>query len=412
MTRVETLVEGLTLAGEMFWETWWALVLGFTIAGAVETFVSEDKMTQVLGGSGLRELGLGTLFGAASSSCSFGAVATTKSLFKKGASPIASLAAFQFASTNLVIELGLVMWILLGWQFVLADYVAGLILIVLLAAVFQFIVPESWFEAAREHLQSSEDVRDPQCGMEVDPADDDVLSLEVDGTTEYFCSASCKNAYQEAHQQGEQTWRDRLFTADGWKLASRNAIGEWDMLWKDIVAGFLVAGLIGAFVPRSWWTTLFGVGAEGTFGWLLASAVIGVIVGIVTFVCSVGNVPFAVILWNNGIAFGGVMSFIFADLIVPTIDDAYRRYYGPRMAVVLFVSIFVTAVISGIAIHYLWGALGLIPPRGEAGGTAPSGYTTYLNAAFSILFLAQVYLAFWTDTGDDKGESGHAGHAH
>ncbi len=410
---VETLAEGFHLAGEMAWETWWALVLGFTIAGAVETFVSEERMSAVLGGDGWRELGLGTAFGAASSSCSFGAVATTKSLFKKGASPVASLAAFQFASTNLVIELGLVMWILLGWQFVLADYVAGLVLIGLLAAIFKYVVPGRWFEDAREHLRSTEGVRDPSCGMEVDPSDEDVLALETDGGTEYFCSESCRTTYREERRQADATWRDRLLTRDGWRLASKNALGEWDMLWTDIVAGFLIAGLIGAFVPRAWWTTLFGVGAEGTFVWVLASAVVGVVIGVVTFVCSVGNVPFAVILWNNGIAFGGVMSFIFADLIVPTIDDAYRRYYGLRMAVVLFVTIFVTAVVSGVFIHYLWSGVGLVPPAGEAGGTAPSGYTTYLNAAFTLLFLGQIYVAYWAGgEGDEPGtHEDHETHA-
>ncbi|WP_251343233.1 permease [Haloplanus halophilus] len=406
MTVAESLIEGLRLAAEMGWETWWALVLGFTIAGAVETFVSEEKMSAVLGGSGWRELGLGTLFGAASSSCSFGAVATTKSLFKKGASPVASLAAFQFASTNLVIELGLVMWILLGWQFVLADYVAGLLLIGLLAATFAFVVPDAWFAAAREHLRSAEGVRDPACGMEVDPTADDTVELETESGTEYFCSESCKEAYAESRRQSDASWRDRLLTRDGWRLASKNALGEWNMLWTDIVAGFLIAGLIGAFVPRAWWTTLFGVGAEGTLTWVVASAVVGVAVGVVTFVCSVGNVPFAVILWSNGIAFGGVMSFIFADLIVPTITDAYRRYYGLRMAAVLFVSIFVTAVVSGVAVHYLWAGIGLIPPAGEAGGTAPSGYTTYLNAAFTFLFLGQVYVGQVSDAGeaDDAAE--------
>ncbi len=405
---LDTLVEGLRFAGDMAWATWWALVLGFTIAGAVETFVSEDRMSSVLGGSGLKELGLGTAFGAASSSCSFGAVATTKSLFKKGASPVASLAAFQFASTNLVIELGLVMWILLGWQFVLADYVAGLVLIGLLAVVFRFVVPDGWFDAAREHLRSQEGVRDPSCGMEVDPTDDDVVTLETDGGTEYFCSTSCRNAYEEGQRQSGAGAR-RFLSTDGWKLAAKNAMGEWDMLWKDIVAGFLVAGLIGAFVPREWWATLFGVGAEGTLGWVVASAAIGVAVGVVTFVCSVGNVPFAVVLWNNGIAFGGVMSFIFADLIVPTITDAYRRYYGLRMAAVLFVSIAVTAVIAGVFIHYAWLGLGLVPAAGTLGGTAPEGYTLYLNAAFTVVFAAEVLLAFGTGEPEEAApDHGHA----
>lgn len=363
MSVVKSFIEGIVFAGEMAWETWWSLVLGFTIAGAVEAFVSEEKMSNVLGGSGVRELGLGTLFGAASSSCSFGAVATTKSLFKKGASPIASLAAFQLASTNLVIELGLVMWILLGWEFVIADYVAGLILIVLLATIYNYIVPDEWFETARENLRSKEGMRD-----------------------------SSDRSHQSA-------WKDRLLTTDGWKNASRNAIGEWGMLKWDIIAGFLIAGLIGSFVPRSWWATVFGIGTEGTFIWVVASAVVGVVIGIVTFVCSVGNVPFAVILWNNGIAFGGVMSFIFADLIVPTIDDAYRRYYGARLATVLFITIFLTAVVSGVIIHYVWGAIGLIP-QGKTGGTAPKRYTTVLNTVFTFVFATQVYITFFS--GEEK----------
>ena len=401
VTVVESFVEGVGLAAEMGWETWWALVLGFTIAGAVEAFVSEDRMSAVLGGSGWRELALGTAFGAASSSCSFGAVATTKSLFKKGASPVASLAAFQFASTNLVIELGLVMWVLLGWQFVVADYVAGLLLIGLLAATFAVLVPAEWFVAAREHLRSTEGVRDPTCGMTVDPTAADTVELETERGTEYFCSASCKAAYAESRRQSDATWRDRLLTRDGWRLAAKNTLGEWGMLWTDIVAGFLIAGLIAAFVPRAWWTTLFGVGAAGSVTWVVASAVIGVVVGVATFVCSVGNVPFALILWSNGIAFGGVMSFIFADLIVPTIVDAYRRYYGLRMAAVLFVSVFLAAVVSGVAIHYLWSGLGLLPAGGETGGTAPGGYTTTLNAVFTLLFLWQMYVGWIDGEADD-----------
>jgi len=406
----DSVLEGLRFAGEMFFETWWALVLGFTIAGAVETFVSEDRLSMLLGGSGWRELGLGTVFGAASSSCSFGAVATTKSLFKKGASPVASLAAFQFASTNLVIELGLVMWVLLGWQFVVANYVSGLVLIGLLALVFTYVVPTAWFDTAREHVCSTDGVRDPSCGMELDPTAADVVTADIDGVTEYFCSTTCRRAYEEADHATDADWRDGLFTRAGWRLASKNTLGEWRMLWKDIVAGFLVAGLIGAFVPRGWWATAFAVGAPGSLSWVVASAVIGVAIGVGTFVCSVGNVPFAVILWSNGMAFGGVMSFIFADLIVPTIDDAYRRYYGLRMAAVLFVCIFFTAVLAGVIIHALWSVLGLIPAQGSAGGTAPSGYTRALNAVFTLVFVSQLYVGWWTTRPDDYDSlDGHLG---
>ena len=392
MTFISTLWHGIELAAEMAWATWWALVLGFSIAGAVESFVSETKMTRALGGKGWKSIGLGTLFGAASSSCSFGAVATTKSLFKKGASPEASLAAFQFASTNLVFELGLVMWVLLGWQFVFANLISGLILIGLLAMVFRFVVPYHWFETAREHIKATEGVRDPNCGMEIDPESDNVVSLETgEGDKQYFCSKSCRDAYRE--QKQERSLRERLLTQKGWGDAFRNAMGEWQMLRKDILSGFLIAGLIGAFVPREWWTTLFAFGGDTTFLTVLNSSLLGVSIGVVTFVCSVGNVPFALILWKNGIAFGGVMAFIFADLIVPPIVHAYQRYYGWRMALTLFVTIFLTATTAGVIIHYLWTIIGLVPRPGELGGVAPSGYTLYLNLFFTLVFLIQLYLA-------------------
>jgi hypothetical protein len=165
------------------------------------------------------------------------------------------------------------------------------------------------------------------------------------------------------------------------------------MLYKDIAGGFVIAGVIGAFVPRAWWVTLFGFGEEGSLFRVVVACVIGVVVGVVTFVCSVGNVPFGLILCRNGIPFGGVMSFIFADLIVPTIVDAYRRYYGWRMAVTLFVTVFVAAVVTGVAIHYLWAAVGFMPEAGSLGGTAPKGYALYLNALFTPLFMVQVWVA-------------------
>jgi len=392
MDIFQTLQEGLRLPVDMAWSTWWALVLGFTVAGAVESFVSEEKMTRTLGGKGMKAILLGTLFGAASSSCSFGAVATTKSLFKKGASPEASLAAFQFASTNLVLELGLVMWVLLGWQFVFANIVSGLILIALLVLVFRYIIPRNWFEVARDHVKETEGTRDPNCGMEIDPEAGDVVSLEIEGgETLYFCSKNCRDAYRERSE--EMTVHQRLRTRKGWENAFRNAIGEWQMLWKDILAGFLIAGLIGAFVPREWWTILFSFAGEATFLNVVASSLLGVFIGVITFVCSVGNVPFALILWKNGIAFSGVMAFIFADLIVPTIVHAYKRYYGWRMALTLFATIFITAAGAGVLIHYFWNFVGLVPEAGQLGGTAPTSYTLYLNLLFTLIFLIQLYLA-------------------
>ncbi|WP_227378343.1 permease [Haladaptatus halobius] len=395
VTVIGTLVDGVELAVDMAWETWWALVFGFTLTGAVKVFVNEEWLTQVLGENGWREVAIGTLFGASSSSCSYTAIATTKAIFKKGASPVASLAAFQFASTNLVIELGLVLWILLGWQFVAADFVGGLIVISLLAATYMYAVPNEWFTTAQKRLQSREEVRDPVCGMAVEPTSGEVIKLETEGGTEYFCSNSCKVSYE--NRDDDLSWRDRFLNVDGWKNVFRNAIGEWDMLWEEIALGFLIAGLLGAFVPRSWWTALFSVGTQGSLTWVIAGSIIGLVVGITTFVCSVGNVPFALVLWTNGIPFGSVISFIFADLLIPPLVNGYRKYYGVRIAAVLFASMFLASVVAGVLIHYFFGAFGLIPPQGEAGGTAPETYTTVLNVVFTVVFALEVYVTFGLD---------------
>ncbi len=216
------------------------------------------------------------------------------------------------------------MWVLLGWQFVFANFLSGLILIALLVLVFRFMIPSVWFEAAREHVRGTEGVRDPNCGMEVDPEAESTLTLETEGgETLYFCSASCRDAYQKRVQG--LSLGQRLLTKKGWENVFRNTLGDWQMLWTDILGGFLIAGLIAAFVPREWWATLFRFGTEGSFMAVVESSLIGVVLGVITLVCSVGNVPFALILWKNGIAFGGVMSFIFADLIVPPIVHAYQR---------------------------------------------------------------------------------------
>ncbi len=406
MTVAGNLTDAATFFGQMMWKTWWALVLGFTISGAVQAFVSEERMTNLLGGRGLREVAIGSLFGLISSSCSFGAVATTKSLFKKGASPEASFAGFQFASTNLVIEIGLVMWILLGWQFVAADVFGGILMILLLAAITKYVVPDSWFDAARDHVRSDEEesgtVRDPVCGMEVDPNDDSTLSVETDGGTAYFCSHSCKETF--VNQQEDATWTDKLFTVSGWKNAFRNAMGEWQMLWDDLIIGFIVASLLAAFVPKSWWAQLFTLVPKGTVGWVVLGSAIGVFVGIITFVCSVANVPFALVLWNAGIPFGGVMSFIYADLIVPNIVDMYRKYYGKRLAAMLFVSIFAVATVAGIVTHYVWLAGGLIPKHNATGGSMPHTYTTVLDVIFTVIFAAQVYVTYFESSGEEEGE--------
>ncbi|EMA47860.1 permease [Halococcus saccharolyticus] len=396
MSVTASFADAIRLVASMTWETWWALVLGFTLSGVVEVFVSEQRMTEVLGDDGWREVALGSAFGAASSSCSYSAVGTSKSLFKKGASGVASLGAFLFASTDLVIELGLVMWVLLGWEFVVGEYLGGVIAICVLALIFRNVVPQSWFDAAREHLHDVEETNCDACGMEADPTDEETIAAETTGGTKYFCCGGCRRAYESQHGEtsstGEVAWADKLLTVDGWDAACKKTVKDWEMLWEDIALGFVLAGLIGAFVPEAWWAALFGV--ETGLQSVVFDTVIAVVIGVVTFMCSVGNVPFALVLWTNGLPFGSVLAFIYADLIIPPLVRTYRRYYGIRMAAVLFGSLFVAAVVAGVAAHYLLGGLGIVPPRTEVGGTLSGGYTTTLNLVLTPVFLAQVYVTY------------------
>ena len=367
MAIQQSLVEAGKFLVEMVWITWWPIVLGFTISGAIQAFVSQERMSETLGGDSWREVGLASGFGFISSSCSFGAVATAKSLFKKGASAATSLAAYEFASTNLVIEIGIVIWIVLSPMFMVADFVGGALLIVLLAGAFKYLIPESWIEDAREHVRNLGDDEGGH-GMDED--------------------------WVQNH-----SWKEKLLTLRGWRKASKNAIGEWQMLWKELAAGFIIASLIKGFVPESAWQQLFSIFPEGTVGWIVFGVVIGAVIGVLTFVCSVSNVPFALVLWQGGIPFGGVMSYIFADLIVPHIVDMYRKFYGWRMAATMFVLFFSGAALSGFIVHVAWAGAGLIPARGAVGGTKPGWYTTILNVVFSGVFLVQAYFMYFEERG-------------
>jgi uncharacterized membrane protein YraQ (UPF0718 family) len=367
MSIQQSLIESGRFLVEMVWITWWPIVLGFTISGAIQAFVSQERMGDMIGGDSWREIGLASGFGFISSSCSFGAVATAKSLFKKGASAATSLAAYEFASTNLVIEIGIVIWIVLSPTFMVADFVGGALLIVLLAGAFKYLVPESWIEDAREHVRNLGDDEGGH-GMDED--------------------------WVQNHG-----WQEKLLTLRGWRKASKKAIGEWQMLWKELVAGFIIAALIKGFVPESAWQQLFSIFPEGTVGWIAFGVVIGAVIGVLTFVCSVSNVPFALVLWQGGIPFGGVMSYIFADLIVPHIVDMYRKFYGWRMAATMFVLFFAAAVLSGFIVHVGWAGAGLIPARGAVGGTKPGWYTTILNVVFSAVFLIQAYFMYFEERG-------------
>ncbi len=386
---IETLIRAIELTVRMAWDTWWALVLGLTISGAVEVFVAEEQLTNVLGDDGWREVSLGAAFGAASSSCSYSAVGTTKTLFKKGASAAASLGAFMFASTDLVVELGLVLWVLLGWQFVVGEYLGGVVAVVVMALLFRHVVPRRWIEAAREHVRAQDESVCATCDVTVDPADEDALVETVDGAREHFCCSGCLQVYRSM-DDGRP-----LLSLAGWRSAASATMKDWEMIARDLVVGFVIAGVVGAAVPQSWWTALFGT--QGTFSGVVLNATIAVLIGVLTFMCSVGNVPFALVLWRNGLPFGGVLAFIYADLIIPPLVNLYRKYYGTRMAAVLFGGLFLAAVVAGVVVHYAMTWAGLVPTQGTVGGTLAGEYTLYLNLLFTPVFLGQVVATYGRD---------------
>ncbi|HYX88782.1 MAG TPA: permease, partial [Gaiellaceae bacterium] len=296
MHVLDQIGQGLWNAFQMAWEVWWALVLGFLLSGIVQAWVPRARMERVLGGRGPRSLALATGLGAASSSCSYAAVAIAKSAFQKGAS-LAAAMAFQFASTNLVFEIGIVIWVFIGWHFTLAEFVGGLILIVLMWAAISALVSRGAEERAREHALAAE------------------------------------TGHEHHTAAGSLPWRERLLSADAWSDVAHNFRGDWEMLWKEIVGGFLIAGFI-ALLPLSVFNDLFLTGTGGA-GQLLENVVVGPLVAVLAFVCSVGNVPLAAVLWAGGISFSGVIAFIYADLIIVPLVVIYGRYYGWRLTALL-----------------------------------------------------------------------------
>ena len=355
------LVDALSFAFGMFWEILWALILGFALSGAVQAVVSKGEMRRLLPDDSPRSLGLACGLGAASSSCSYAAVALARSLFRKGADFTASMA-FQFASTNLVIELGIIMALLLGWQFTLAEFVGGPIMIVLMALLFRAFLKRRLVDDALEH------------------ADRGVLG-KMEGHAEMDMSV----------HGGRSLWR-RLTSPRGFTATANYFVMDWAAIWIDIAGGLLIAGALAAWVPESWWQSLFLEDHETLAKFW--GPIIGPLVAIISFVCSIGNVPLAAVLWNGGISFGGVLAFIFADLIVLPILDIYRKYYGWKVAGFLLATFYVAMVGAGLIVEFLFDGLGLIPSERDAKVVEASvtwNYTTVLN----ILFLGLAGLLVW-----------------
>jgi len=345
----------LSLAGSMTWEILWALILGFFLSAVVQAVVRRATVIRLMGHDRPRALVAATGFGMASSSCSYAAVALARSLYRKGANFTAAMA-FEIASTNLVIELGVIMFLLLGWQFTLAEFIGGPIIIVLVALMFRVVLRERLLHDAAEQA-----VKGVAGSMEGHAAMD--MSIQTQGS-----------------------FGHRLSSADGFTSVSHVFVMEWAAIWKDLVAGLLIAGAIGAWVPDAFWQGLFLDGHPVLSA--IWGPLIGPIVAMLSFVCSIGNVPLAVVLWSGGISFGGVISFIFADLLILPILNIYRKYYGLKMTAVITGVFYIAMVAAGYAVELIFGLTGLTPDRAsarmpEAGITW--NYTTWLNIVFLIL---------------------------
>ena len=361
------ILHALRVAGTMTWQVTWSLILGFTLAAVIEALVKKSTIARALPDDRPRSLATATGLGAASSSCSYAAVALARSLFRKGADFTAAMA-FQFASTNLVIELGLILALLLGWQFTLAEFVGGPIMIILMALLFRRFLTKRMREDARRQADRG-------------------IAGSMEGHAAMDMSVSGSGSF----------WR-RLASPAGFTSVSHNFVMEWAAILRDLVAGLLIAGAAGAWIPDSFWQHLFLT--DHPLAAKLWGPLIGPLVAVVTFVCSIGNAPLAAVLWNGGISFGGVVSFIFADLIIIPILFIYAKYYGRRMAVFLFVTFYLSMAAAGYVIEFVFGPLGLIPSGARNADVGDDSirwnYTTVLNIIFLLLGVALVWRFFRT----------------
>jgi uncharacterized protein len=367
----------------MGWKVGWGLVLGFAVSGAIQAFISKARISEHLGKVSLRSIALAAGFGAASSSCSYAAASMSKSLYEKGAH-IVTVTAFLFASTNLVLEIGLVIWVLLGWQFVVAEFFGGVLLIGVVAVLLNWFAPRRIFAQARRHLEEA-------------------------------------GASAHDHQHGGETLPLRsILTFKGVRAMAHFYAMDFRMVGRDIILGLAIAGTLAAVVPRDWWATLFlashGAG-QPSFWVSLENAVVGPVIAILSSVCSVGNIPLAAVLWNGGIAFGGVVAFIFSDLVTIPMVLVYRRYYGWRPALVYAGYMLLTMIVTALIVEYVFRWVGLAPATVSLSAPSIQGaryfawdYTTFLN----IVILPLGAWLGWVGWRKGRGhmhEDAHAGHA-
>jgi hypothetical protein len=347
---LSTVGDGLENTFLMAYEVWWALVIGFAISAVVQAWVPREAIEKRLSGEGLAPAAWATGLGAASSSCSYAAIAIAKSLFQKGASIRAALA-FQFASTNLVWELGLVLWLLMGWQFTLAEFVGGIVLIAIMWLATRVFISKRLEEQGREHARA----------------------------------ADSGHGHHTARSE-QPSWRERITSAEAWSDVAHNFRGDWQMLYREIITGFFLAGFLGLIHP-SVFNTLF---LHGSPAWIRIpeNVIVGPLIAVLSFICSVGNIPLAAVLWSGGISFAGVIAFIFADLIILPIIAVYRKYYGTRFAARITALMFATMVAAALIVDLLFSSAGLVPEKRPTKADLFAGVQLDYKLALDVLGVA------------------------
>jgi uncharacterized membrane protein YraQ (UPF0718 family) len=354
MNLIIALGHALWMAFAMFWEILWPLILGFTLSGAVQAVVSKGEMSRLLPDDSPKSLAIATGLGAASSSCSYAAVALTRSIFRKGADFTAAMA-FQLASTNLVAELSILLIVLMGWQFAVAEFAGGLVMVALIALLFGIFVSRALVREARAQADKG-------------------LKGKMEGHAEMDMSV----------ESGGSLWQ-RLFSREGITATSHYFVMDVIAVWKDIAGGLLIAGVLAAWVPPDFWKTFFLT--SHPVAATLWGPVIGPLVAVFSFVCSVGNIPLAAVLWNGGISFGGVIAFIYADLIILPIIDIYRKYYGWKIAGLIIAVFYVAMAVAALIVEFVFHLFGLIP-RQRVAQVVESSITFNYTSVLNIIFLA------------------------
>ncbi len=354
MFIITAIGQALFTAFSMLWEILWPLILGFTLSGIVQAVVSRQSMAKALGGDSPKNLTLATLFGIASSSCSYAAVALARSIFQKGAS-FTSAMVFELASTNLVIELGIILIVLMGWQFTAAEFLGGILMVIFIALIFRLTLTPRLVQMAKRQAEKG-------------------LIGRMEGHAAMDMSVSGGSFFQ------------KLFSGKGITAVSNYFVMDWASVWVDIAIGLLIAGALAAWVPDSFWQAFF-LSNNPTLA-KIEGPLVGPLVAMISFVCSVGNVPLAAVLWRGGISFGGVVSFIFADLIILPILDIYRKYYGWKVMGYILVTFYITMAAAGYVVEFLFEALGIIPQNRNIVSITQGiqwNYTTVLNIIFLVV---------------------------